>query len=219
LIGASNDDDLPNVVGSSVMIVIPNEQARVFYTETDTAALKHVKAHIDDLYEEAIRHGVSILDNRKGVESAEALRIRQSTQSASIYSVYLAALNALRQGLVTMCKWGGYNEDEVVLDAPASLTLGLPDASILSELREGFKDGVTPLPSVHKYMVSSGLLDQTVGYGDYLELLKEDRILRATTLALGGDVTDNGLDEKGLPKETDVSQSIKKEVEGSKGQA
>ncbi len=44
IVGASNDDDLPAAVGSSVMIVIPNEAARIFYTTTDTAALQSVAA-------------------------------------------------------------------------------------------------------------------------------------------------------------------------------
>jgi len=172
IVGASNDSNLPNVVGSSVMMVIPNDQARIFYTETDTAALTHVKSHITDLYEEAIRHGVAILDARKGVEAAESLRIRQSTQSASIYSVFLAAMNAIKQGLEAMCDWHGYNKEEVVLDAPSSLTQGIPDASILNEIIEGFVTGVVPLEVIHRYLVYSGLLDQTVGYEEYVVQLK-----------------------------------------------
>ena len=179
LVGASNDDELPNVVGSSVMMVLPNDQARVFYTKTDTAALKHVKDHITGLYEEAIRHGVAILDARKGVEAAEALRIRQSTQSASIYSIYLSALNAIRQGLQIMCKWGGFNEEEIEIDAPSALTHGIPDSAVLKEIIAGFGEhGVVPLTVIHRYLVSSGLLEQTVGYEDYLLLLEADRKLR-----------------------------------------
>ena len=175
LVGATNDEDLPNVVGSSVMIVLPNEQARVFYTQTDTAALKHVAEHIKSLYEEAIRHGVAILDARKGVEAAESLRIRQSTQSASIYSVYLAAMNAIKEGLLLMSRWSGYNEEEVVLDAPSSLTQGIPDSSILKEVIEGYNQGVVPLNVIHRYLVYSGLMDQTVGFEDYLTLLEENQ--------------------------------------------
>lgn len=175
LVGATNDDDLPNVVGSSVMIVLPNEQARIFYTVTDTAALSHVKDHIKDLYEEAIRHGVAILDARKGVEAAESLRIRQSTQSASIYSVYLSAMNAIKEGLVLMSKWAGFNEMDVILDAPSSLTQGIPDASILKEVTEGYNTGVIPLNVIHRYLVYSGLIDQTVGFKDYLLLLNENQ--------------------------------------------
>jgi len=177
LTGASNDDNLPNVVGSSVMIVIPNEASRVFYTRTDTFALTHVKAHIESLYEEAIRHGVAILDARKGVEAAEALRIRQATQSASIYSIYLAVLNAIKQGLVIMCKWAGYNEEEVILDAPSSLTYGIPDPAVLKQIVEGFAMNVVPLNVIHRYLVSSGLIDQTISYTEYLEMLFEQKTL------------------------------------------
>jgi len=172
IVGATNDENLPNVVGSSVMIVLPNEQARIFYTETDTAALRHVASHIKDLYEEAIRHGVAVLDARKGVEAAESLRIRQSTQSASIYSVFLASMNAIKQGLDAMCDWGGYNKEEVVVDAPSSLTQGIPDSTILDKIMSGFTEGVIPLEVIHRYLVYSGLLEQTVGYDEYVIMLK-----------------------------------------------
>ncbi|MCP3683852.1 MAG: DUF4055 domain-containing protein [bacterium] len=175
MVGATNDEDLPNVVGSSVMIVLPNEAARVFYTQTDTAALSHVKDHISDLYDEAIRHGVAILDARKGVEAAESLRIRQSTQSASIYSIYLAAMNAIKQGLELMCDWGGYDKEKIILDAPSSLTQGIPDSSVLKEIVEGYGSSVIPLPVIHRYLVYSGLLDQTVGFEEYLELLAANK--------------------------------------------
>jgi hypothetical protein len=179
VVGAINDGNLPNVVGSSVMIVIPNELARIFYTQTDTAALTHVSAHIKDLYEEAIRHGAAILDARKGVEAAEALRIRQATQSASLYSIYLSAQNAITQGLKLMCKWAGLSDAAVGVDAPTSLTFGIPDAALLKELIEGFATaGVIPIDIVHKYLVSSGLLDQTVNRDEYIEMIKENKKLK-----------------------------------------
>ncbi len=211
LVGASNDDELPNVVGSSVMIVIPNEAARVFYTTTDTAALTHVKDHIKDLYEEAIRHGVAILDSRKGVEAAEALRIRQATQSASLYSIYLSAMNAINQGLKLMCRWAGYNEDEVIIDAPASLTYGIPDSGIIKAINEGFGQGTIPLPVIHRYMISSGLLDQTISYEEYVSMLTEQLSLRKT---LGG-VNENDLIMKAKKTDEDsVSEKTNNFVKG-----
>lgn len=218
LIGATNDDKLPNVVGSSVMIVIPNERARVHYTTTDTAALTHVSSHIKDLYEEAIRHGVAILDSRKGVEAAEALRIRQATQSASVYSVYLAAMNAIKQGLLLMCRWAGYNAEDVILDAPASLTYGIPDSSIIKQIVDGFGQGVIPLTVIHRYLISSGLLDQTVGYEDYVKMLVEQEMLKT---AIGGalDESEDELDEfgrsKAKSKQSTVSDATKEEVGGT----
>lgn len=179
VVGADSEDDIPNVVGSSVMMIIPNDQARVFYTETDTAALQHVSSHIKDLYEEAIRHGVAILDARKGVEAAEALRIRQATQSASVYSIYLSALTAILSGLKLMCKWSNHNPDEVTADAPSSLTYGTPDSAVIRELVDGFSEsGVVPINVIYRYLVSAGLLEQTVGYEDYLVLIEENVELR-----------------------------------------
>ena len=179
VVGAQNQGELPNVVGSSVMMVLPNEAARVFYTETDTAALEHVSKHIKDLYEEAIRHGVAILDARKGVEAAEALRIRQATQSASVYSIYLSALSSIVQGLKIMCKWSNINPDLIEVDAPTSLSFGVPDSAMMKELISGFADsGTIPLNVIHGYLVSAGLLDQTIGYEDYLKLLEENKELK-----------------------------------------
>ena len=175
IVGAENNKDIPNVVGSSVLIVLPNEQARVFYTTTDTAALQHVKNHIDSLYEEAIRHGVAILDARKGVEAAEALRIRQATQSASIYSIYLSTANALCNALKEMCKWAGYNDSKVTVDAPSALTQALPDSSLLKELIEGHLSKVIPLDVLHRYMVQSGLVDSKVNFEEYKNTLKKEK--------------------------------------------
>jgi len=190
MVGASNDDDLPNVVGSSVMLVLPDPAARIFYTVTDTAALKHVKTHIDDLYDEAIRHGVAILDTRKGVESAEALRIRQSTQSASIYSIYLSALTAILDGLRMMCKWGGANASEVIADAPSALTYGIPDSNVIREILDGFGQNVVPLSVVHRYLVGAGLLDQTISEKEYLaDLVANKKIFDAAGLTVNPDAT------------------------------
>jgi hypothetical protein len=218
VVGASNDDNLPNVVGSSVMIAIPNEAARVFYTTTDTQALTHVKNHITDLYDEAIRHGVAILDARKGVESAEALRIRQATQSASLYSIYLSCLNAIKQGLKLMCRWAGYNEDEVIADAPNTLTEGVPDASVMKTLLEGFGT-VIPLNVIHRYMVSSGLIDQTIGFEEYLESLKETAAIADALNLTSKEVTDNKAEnsEEGNSepkKSTSTKESVISEGEG-----
>ncbi|MGH0054347.1 MAG: DUF4055 domain-containing protein [Sphaerochaetaceae bacterium] len=173
--GANTKKELPNVVGSSVMIVLQNEQARVFYTKTDTAALSHVTNHIESLYDESIRHGVAVLDSRKGVEAAESLRIRQATQSASLYSIYLSAINAIQSGLKAMCKCGGYDESQIIADAPNSLSQGIPDSALVKALSDSCKEGTIPLSVIHKYLVDTGLISQTIGFHEYVELLEQER--------------------------------------------
>jgi hypothetical protein len=191
LVGASNEEDLPNVVGSSVMMVLPNEAARVFYTTTDTAALSHVKDHIKDLYEEAIRHGVAILDARKGVEAAEALRIRQSTQSATIFGIYMSAVNAIKTGLENMCEWIGISPDEVQIDSPNSLNTGFPDAGVLKSILLGVEDAVVPLETLYRYLVDSGLLEQSISYDEYIKMIKSEELQTVLKNVQKGGPTDS----------------------------
>ena len=210
LVGTSNDESLPNVVGSSVMIVLPDPAARVFYTVTDTAALDHVKNHIDSLYEEAIRHGVAILDTRKGVEAAEALRIRQATQSASIYSVYLSVLNAIKSALMLICDWGGFNKKEVVIDAPSALTYGIPDSAVIREVITGFGNGVIPISVVHRYLIGSGLLDQKISLDEYIAEIEKYKHFREA-MQLNNQANQNNSDG------TDSGSNPQPKEGGSKG--
>lgn len=198
--GVSDEDDLPNVVGSSVLVALPDPASRAFYTITDTKALAQIKIHIDDMYEEAIRHGVSILESRKGVESAEALRIRQATQSASVYSIYLAALEAVVDGLKYIARMWGLDESEVVADAPSSLTYGIPDSSLVSNLVEGFAANVIPLRVVHKYLVTSGLIEQGISFDEYEEMLKSDQDikLKSTNEDTGENLGDSSTEESSV---------------------
>jgi len=209
MVGVNNDENVPNVVGSSVMITVPDAQARIFYTETDTAALTHVKAHIADLYDEAIRHGVAILDTKKGSESAEALRIRQATQSASIYSVYLSVLNAMKSGLQLMCEWGGYNVESVEIDAPSALTYGIPDSAVIREVINGFGSGVVPISVIHRYLVGSGLLDQKVSIEEYVAELDDYVYLR--------DASNSANSNQAGPKNLDKSNSDSNIIEEMQG--
>jgi len=171
--GVTNDEELPNVVGSSVLVSLSDPAARLFYTITDVAALIHVNKHINDLYEEAIRHGVALLEARNGVEAAEALRIRQAVQSSTIYSIYLSAITAIVDALKLMCKWGGYDIEKVTVDKPASLTQDIPDSSIIAEVVQGYLAKTVPLQVIHRYMVNSGLIDQTISFEDYVVQLNE----------------------------------------------
>ncbi len=173
--GVVSEDEIPNVIGSSVLITLSDPTARVFYTKTDVAALTHVAKHIDSLYEEAIRHGVSLLESRKGVEAAEALRIRQSVQSATIYSVYLSVCNAITEGLKLMCRWAGLNEDSVDVDKPSSLTQEVPDSQMIKQLVEGYMSKVIPLHVIYRYSHLTGLIEADVTYEDYVKLLSEQQ--------------------------------------------
>ena len=171
--GVVSEDEIPNIVGSSVLITLSDPTARVFYTTTDVAALDHVAKHIDSLYEEAIRHGVSLLESRKGVEAADALRIRQSVQAATIYSIYLSVLGAITDGLKLMCRWADLDEEEVEVDKPSTLTQDTPDSSLIKNLVEGYLAKVIPLRIIYRYVHATGLIESNITYVEYMKLLEE----------------------------------------------
>jgi len=113
-----------------------------------------------------------------------------------------------------MCKWANIDPSEVTADAPSSLSFGIPDSNVIKELIAGFQSsGVIPLPVIHRYLVSSGLLEATVGYEDYVALLEENLKLK-TSLGLTetDDTTDGDITSSKKPS---VSPSTIKEVEGT----
>ena len=173
IFSGADDDETPNVVGSSVAIYLQDSQARAYYTKTDTQALTHVKDHVKDLYDEAIRHGIALLEARKGVEAAEALRIRQSTQVATIYSIYRSTLTAIIDGLKMMCRWAGLDETAVSYDAPKSLTQEVADQALMKELIEGAFRKILPLETLYKYISATGLIDPTMSFDEYKVALYE----------------------------------------------
>ena len=77
-----------------------------------------------------------------------------------------------------MCDWGGYNKDEVIIDAPSSLVLGTPDANVMRELATGVGNSVYPLSVSWRYQIQSGLLDQTVSFEEYVALLEDDQRIK-----------------------------------------
>ncbi len=83
--GVEADTGSNQQVGGGVALVIPNDMAKVYYATADTNALQHVRLHIEGLFEEAKTYGASLLGGDKNeVESAEAIRLRQSAAGASL---------------------------------------------------------------------------------------------------------------------------------------
>ena len=67
----------------------------------------------------------------------------------------------------------------------------------MRELATGVGNSVYPLSVTHRYMIQSGLLDQTVSFEEYVSLLEEDQKIKnyLTGMAMGAslDSTVNGV--------------------------
>lgn len=122
-----------------------------------------------------------------------------------------------------MCRWAGYDAEEVRLDAPSSLTYGIPDSDVLKGLINGFvTSGTIPLSAIHRYLVSSGLLDQTISYEEYLAMLMEQKNIN---LKVGETENINNINESTNDNTTtdevkgsSVSKTTSEEVKGTEDQ-
>ena len=108
-------DEAPSVTGASVALILPDYQASVGYTKTDTSAMGHIRSRMDDFYMQAQELGASLLGSQKhGTESGEALRLRQASSTATLKSVVNNVGQGVEYALKMAAIWMGEDPDEVV---------------------------------------------------------------------------------------------------------
>jgi len=99
-------EESPKALGSTVVITLPNDMAKVFYTTTDTSALNHVMQHINDLFERAVFFGAHLLDSsKKAAESAETMRLKQASSGATLASVVHNVAESFEAILLMAAEW------------------------------------------------------------------------------------------------------------------
>lgn len=108
-----NTNETPTAMGSNIAVSIANPQAKVYYTETDTSGLDHCASRITALENEAQKYGLALLGDKGGVESADALGMKQTSRQATLMSVVSTACNGLEQGLEMLADWMGLSESEL----------------------------------------------------------------------------------------------------------
>lgn len=112
-----NADDVPNVVGATVAIAIPNENGDAKYVEVTANGLNSLQNSIDRLYDRAMEQGASLLGGTvKAAESGEALRMRQESSGATLKGVVENAGRAITMALKMAATWMGESTDGIVFD-------------------------------------------------------------------------------------------------------
>lgn len=107
-----NEDQKPQMIGSTVVVSISNPSAKAEYPATDTSALEHVSKTIDRLYERGIMLGAQILGvGKKSAESAEALSIRESASGASLLDIVHNCGVAISDMINFVAEWMGVSGD------------------------------------------------------------------------------------------------------------
>jgi len=105
---------IPVVAGSQVAMQFSNENAKVFYTETDTSALDHMLNAIEKLFNEAAIYSLSLTGKDMGQKEAEGtVKMRQGFQSATLITVVKNVVEQLTHLLQYAAEIEGANPEDV----------------------------------------------------------------------------------------------------------
>lgn len=105
----------PRVLGSGVVVALSDPQARAMYVSPTCSGIEAHKTAIADERQNAAALGARVFDTdqKAGVESGEALRIRRGAETASLVSVAISSAGALERSLRAIARWLGLGDDVV----------------------------------------------------------------------------------------------------------
>jgi hypothetical protein len=107
--------DLPTVLGAGVVVGMPDgDGVRAEFVGPSGAGIAAHRTAIEDEANTAVSVGARVVDSSKGgVESGEALRLRQSATTASLTTVALNSASGLEDALRNVARFMGKSEAEV----------------------------------------------------------------------------------------------------------
>jgi hypothetical protein len=99
-------------IGSGALWVLPYN-SEVGYLEVSGAGIDKLKTAIDDELTQARALSVSLVANSGQAEAAQAIRMRASSQHATIYSILDAVSDGITDALAIRAEWGGLTPQEI----------------------------------------------------------------------------------------------------------
>lgn len=159
VISGVSEDFAPKAVGATVALILPDEQAKAYYTQTDTSALTHVLRHITDLYEQAIYAGAQLLDSsKKAAESAETTRLKQAASGATLSSVVRNVTSGVENQLKEIATIMGENSDSVVFSTITDFSAPALTAQEQQALVASWASGAISHPTLLENFRKAGIL-------------------------------------------------------------
>lgn len=195
-------ESIPKTLGSTVAVGLPEPNSSAFYPNTDTSALSHIVAHIQNLFQEAYNMGATLVGaDKSSVESAEALNIRKSSFGASLSSVVENAGLGIERMLKMIAVWKGEDPDNVSFTPNKDFAgLKLSPEEIKIQL-QAYLDGAISLETFLHNLEKSGHLQEGETAEDELE-----RIVNQPSTSGPGDESNISVDneEGALDEEEDM---------------
>ena len=169
------DDEAPAALGSTVGVCLSNDNAKAYYTQTDTSALSHVLSHIGDLYEQAIYYGAQLLDSsKKAAESAETVRLKTASTGATLSSMVKSIGHAFEKHLKNAAEWAGEDSDNVKFVPLTDFMAPAVTAQEQRALVESWLDGAISKISLLENFSRAGMLPEGVSAEDEISRIEEE---------------------------------------------
>lgn len=172
--GADNNF-LPNMIGSTVALTVSNPDAKVYYTQTDTSGLDHVKQNIADLFEEAVLYGASLIGpSKKAAESEETVKIRQNVQGSNLVMIVENVSKAIQDALDLCATVSGSDSSKVLFDAPTDFADKTISPQMLMALKDLWLSAGLSRHSLIRLIKEAGLLGPDVDVEDEITRIENE---------------------------------------------
>jgi len=165
----------PAAVGSTVSLILPDPDAKAYYTQTDTSGLDHVLKHIDQLYEHAIYQGAQLLDSsKKAAEAAETVRLKQTASGATLLGIVRNLGKGIEKQLKQIAELFGENPDDVVFRPTLEFMTNGMSPSELTALVASWAEGALSHSTLLENFRKAGLLKEGETIEDEMSTIKSE---------------------------------------------
>lgn len=161
-------------LGSTGGIVAADPQAKAYYLEFTGEGLAALERAADQKEKMMAKLGSRLLtEDRAAAETAEALRIRQSGESAVLSSIAASVSAATTWVLRSMCEWIGADPAQAVFGLSLDYRTARLSAQELDALSRAVQAGTMPIPDFFYALKEGGILAEDRELEDYMEELPD----------------------------------------------
>lgn len=175
ILSGISPQDPPKAVGSTVSLILPDPDAKAYYTQTDTTGLDHVLKHIDMLYEHAVYQGAQLLDSsKKAAEAAETVRLKQTASGATLLGIVRNLGKGIEKQLKEIATLFGENPDDVVFRPTQEFMTNGMSPSELTALVASWAEGAISQSTLLENFRRAGLLKEGETVEDEIATIKAE---------------------------------------------
>lgn len=165
-------DDAPSAVGAGVVITMPLGGDAKYVGPSGTGIAAHRLAILDER-QAAVSAGAKMADASKGgVESGEALRIRNVSRTATMVTVAVTSAQGLERALRHIAVMVGLNPADIVVKPNLEFVEELLDPKAAAELVKMWQGGAISFETLYENLQRGGIASSERAAGDERELIE-----------------------------------------------